>query len=67
MVFRECKHFIVRMPFPSRKLVRRARDLAIRRFSAGTLGPVAFGLGLRDSCLVIMFFTMLAAIGPSYL
>ena len=38
-----------------------------RRFSAGTLGPAAFGLGLRDSCLVILFFNLLCAIPPSYL
>lgn len=67
MVFRECEHFIVRVLLPSGKLVRRACDLTIHRFSAGTLGPVAFGLGIRDSCLVIMFFTMLAANAPSYL
>lgn len=37
------------------------------RFSAGTLGPVAFGLGLQDSCLVILFFNMFFAIFPAYL
>ena len=37
------------------------------RFSAGTLGPAAFGLGLRDSCLVILFFNFLCAALPSYL
>jgi purine-cytosine permease-like protein len=37
------------------------------RFSAGTLGPVAFGLSLRDSCLVILFFNLLFAIFPAYL
>ena len=37
------------------------------RFSSGTLGPVAFGLSLRDSCLVILFFNLLFAIFPAYL
>jgi hypothetical protein len=41
--------------------------LLCNRFSAGTLGPVAFGLGLRDSCLVILFFNLLCAIPPAYL
>ncbi|KAI0072095.1 NCS cytosine-purine permease [Panus rudis PR-1116 ss-1] len=39
----------------------------ILSFSAGTLGPVVFGLGLRDSCLVILFFNLLCSIPPSYL
>ncbi len=38
-----------------------------RRFASGTLGPVTFGLGLRDSCLVILFFNLLCAIPPAYL
>lgn len=40
---------------------------SVRRFSTGTLGPVAFGLGLRDSCLVILFFNLISAIPPAYL
>jgi hypothetical protein len=40
---------------------------SVRRFSTGTLGPVAFGLGLRDSCLVILFFNLICAIPPAYL
>lgn len=40
---------------------------ALTRFSAGTLGPVVFGLGLRDSCLVILFFNLLASALPAYL
>ena len=36
-------------------------------FSAGTLGPVVFGLGLRDSCLVILFFNLLCSALPAYL
>ncbi|KAI0711159.1 NCS cytosine-purine permease [Cerioporus squamosus] len=39
----------------------------ILSFSAGTLGPVIFGLGLRDSCLVILFFNLLCSALPSYL
>ncbi|OAX40581.1 hypothetical protein K503DRAFT_687249 [Rhizopogon vinicolor AM-OR11-026] len=39
----------------------------ILSFSAGTLGPIAFGLGLRDSCLVILFFNLLACALPAYL
>jgi purine-cytosine permease-like protein len=42
-------------------------DLACRRFASGTLGPVTFGLGLRDSCLVILFFNLICAIPPAYL
>jgi len=38
-----------------------------RRFTTGTLGPVTFGLGLRDSCLVILFFNLLCAVPPAYL
>ncbi|KAI0340469.1 NCS cytosine-purine permease [Trametopsis cervina] len=39
----------------------------ILSFSAGTLGPVVFGLGLRDSCLVILFFNLLTSAPPAYL
>ncbi|KAI9510186.1 permease for cytosine/purines, uracil, thiamine, allantoin-domain-containing protein [Russula earlei] len=38
----------------------------ILSFSAGTLGPVVYGLGLRESCLVILFFNLLVAIAPAY-
>ncbi|KAG6334992.1 hypothetical protein ID866_4093 [Astraeus odoratus] len=38
----------------------------ILSFSAGTIGPVVFGLGLRDSCLVILFFNLLACVLPAY-
>ena len=37
------------------------------RFSAGTVGPVVFGLSLRDSCLVIFFFNVLCCTPPAYL
>ncbi|KAL6303234.1 NCS cytosine-purine permease [Sparassis latifolia] len=39
----------------------------ILSFSAGTLGPVVYGLGLRDSCLVILFFNLLCSALPAYL
>ncbi|TFK47512.1 NCS cytosine-purine permease [Heliocybe sulcata] len=39
----------------------------ILSFSAGTLGPVVYGLSLRDSCLVILFFNLLCAALPAYL
>ncbi|KAI5891667.1 uncharacterized protein SCHCODRAFT_02629744 [Schizophyllum commune H4-8] len=39
----------------------------ILSFSAGTLGPVVYGLGLRDACLVILFFNLLCAAPPAYL
>ena len=68
MAFREYEHPLVSLPFPRLAPVSRTPWCGpIRRFSAGTLGPVAFGLNLRDSCLVIMLFTLLAAIAPSYL
>ncbi|KIJ06400.1 hypothetical protein PAXINDRAFT_92066 [Paxillus involutus ATCC 200175] len=39
----------------------------ILSFSTGTLGPIVFGLGLRDSCLVILFFNIMACALPAYL
>ncbi|KAN0085794.1 Permease for cytosine/purines, uracil, thiamine, allantoin domain containing protein [Tylopilus felleus] len=39
----------------------------ILSFSTGTLGPIVFGLGLRDSCLVILFFNIIANLLPAYL
>ncbi|KAK1995037.1 NCS1 nucleoside transporter [Colletotrichum falcatum] len=33
----------------------------------GMLGPVSFGLGLRDSALVILFFNLLSTLAPAYL
>ncbi|KDR72652.1 hypothetical protein GALMADRAFT_252819 [Galerina marginata CBS 339.88] len=38
----------------------------ILSFSAGTLGPVIYGLGLRDSCLTILFFNFLCCFPPAY-
>ncbi|KAG8216406.1 NCS cytosine-purine permease [Butyriboletus roseoflavus] len=39
----------------------------ILSFSAGSLGPIVFGLGLRDSCLVILFFNLIGNLLPAYL
>ncbi|KAJ7596499.1 NCS cytosine-purine permease [Mycena floridula] len=39
----------------------------ILSFSAGSLGPVVFGLGVRDTCLVILFFNLLCTLPPAYL
>ncbi|KAF8223465.1 NCS cytosine-purine permease [Tricholoma matsutake] len=39
----------------------------ILSFSAGTLGPVIFGLSVRDACLVILFFNLFCCILPAYL
>ncbi|TDZ28873.1 Purine-cytosine permease fcyB [Colletotrichum spinosum] len=33
----------------------------------GMLGPVSFGLGLRDSALVILFFNLLSTLAPAFL
>ncbi|KAH7327733.1 permease for cytosine/purines, uracil, thiamine, allantoin-domain-containing protein [Stachybotrys elegans] len=33
----------------------------------GLLGPMAYGLSLRDSALVILFFCMLSTVAPAYL
>ena len=33
----------------------------------GLLGPSVYGLGLRDSALVILFFTLLSTVPPAYL
>ncbi|KAF8799756.1 cytosine-purine permease [Phlegmacium glaucopus] len=38
----------------------------ILSFSSGTLGPVVFGLGLRDTCLPILFFNLLCCAFPAY-
>lgn len=43
-----------------------AWNVNILTFSAGTLGPVAFGLGLRDTCLTILFFNLLCCAFPAY-
>ncbi|KAF8656966.1 hypothetical protein AX16_002321 [Volvariella volvacea WC 439] len=38
----------------------------ILSFSAGTLGPVIFGLSLRDTALTIFFFNLLCCAFPAY-
>ena len=68
MAFRKYEYLVVRPAFSQLKLSRQTPlSPSDRRFSAGSLGPAAFGLGLRDSCLVILFFNLLCAIAPSYL
>ncbi|EDR06733.1 cytosine-purine permease [Laccaria bicolor S238N-H82] len=42
-------------------------NVNILTFSAGTLGPAIFGLGLRDSCLTILFFNIICCAPPAYL
>ncbi|KAI0284677.1 permease for cytosine/purines, uracil, thiamine, allantoin-domain-containing protein [Russula aff. rugulosa BPL654] len=42
-------------------------NMNILPFASGSLGPVTFGLGLRDSCLVILFFNLFCAVAPAYL
>jgi hypothetical protein len=73
MAVREYQHPLVRLTSPAllNSVRPTNRELGLKllynRFSSGTLGPVAFGLGLRDSCLVILFFNLLCAIPPAYL
>jgi purine-cytosine permease-like protein len=68
MVVRKYEHPVVRrVIFFHSAAVELSLFIFCLRFSAGTLGPVAFGLGLQDSCLVILFFNMLFAIFPAYL
>jgi hypothetical protein len=62
LVVGKLQHSIVRPPFPPSESTDHAP-----RFSAGTLGPAVFGLSLRDSCLVILFFNLLASALPAYL
>ena len=68
MVFCKYKHLGVRVPFflitPGCQTLRLD---TFHRFALGTMGPVTFGLGLRDSCLVIVIFNLLGAIPPAYL
>jgi hypothetical protein len=68
MVFCKYEHLGVRVLFsfitPECQTLRFG---TFHRFASGTLGPVTFGLGLRDSCLVILIFNLLGAIPPAYL
>ncbi|KAF8621768.1 hypothetical protein AX15_007506 [Amanita polypyramis BW_CC] len=41
-------------------------NINVLSFSSGTLGPAVFNLGLRDSCLCILFFNLLCYIPPAY-
>ncbi|KAF8991744.1 cytosine-purine permease, partial [Cyathus striatus] len=41
-------------------------NVNILSFSSGTLGPVVYGLGVRDSCLTILFFNLLCCIPGAY-
>ena len=76
MVVCEYEYLAVRVPFHLVEVVScdlsgklnggSSRDPG-RRFAAGTQGPVTFGLGIRDSCLVILFFNIFSAIPPAYL
>ncbi|KAJ7741441.1 permease for cytosine/purines, uracil, thiamine, allantoin-domain-containing protein [Mycena maculata] len=36
-------------------------------FSTGSLGPIVYGLSLRDSSLIILFFNLLCCLPPGYL
>lgn len=38
----------------------------ISTFSLGTLGPTLFGLGLKESCLTILFFNLLSTLPVAY-
>ncbi|KAL5514386.1 hypothetical protein ACEPAG_2474 [Sanghuangporus baumii] len=44
-----------------------AMNFNILSFSAGTSGPLVFSLGLRDSCLLILFINLLCCIPPAYI
>lgn len=51
--------------FPSE--LGRCPRLTVFSFSTGALGPIVFGLSLRDSCLVILFFNLIVCALPAYL
>lgn len=54
--------------FPGAKRVRlNLRSRAqISTFSLGTLGPSVFFLGLKESCLAILFFNLLSTLPVAY-
>ncbi|PPQ78416.1 hypothetical protein CVT25_011891 [Psilocybe cyanescens] len=54
-------------PFSKIFFVWFSMNFNILSFSAGTLGPVVYGLGLRDSCLTILFFNLLCCAPPAYI
>lgn len=43
-----------------------AANMTISTFSLGTLGPVVFELGLKESALVIVFFNLLSTLPVAY-
>ncbi|KLO11603.1 hypothetical protein SCHPADRAFT_830812 [Schizopora paradoxa] len=43
-----------------------AANSTISTFSLGTLGPSVFGLGLKESCLTILFFNLLSTLPVAY-
>ncbi|THH02634.1 hypothetical protein EW145_g6721 [Phellinidium pouzarii] len=43
-----------------------AANSTISTYSIGTLGPSTFGLGLKDSCLAILFFNLLGTLPVAY-
>lgn len=43
-----------------------AANSTISTFSLGTLGPSVFGLGLKESCLAILFFNLLSTAPVAY-
>lgn len=43
-----------------------AANSTISTFSLGTLGPSVFGLGLKESCLTILFFNLFCTIPVAY-
>jgi hypothetical protein len=65
-----CKYEPIGVRVPFFFITTECRTLrlgTLYRFAAGTLGPVTFGLGLRDSYLVILIFNLFGAIPPAYL
>ena len=68
VVPRHYKHGVVRVLFfhlnRARIKLGRPTLLHFHRFASGTLGPVTYGLGLRDPCLVILFFNLLCVVPP---
>ncbi|THH07047.1 hypothetical protein EW145_g3654 [Phellinidium pouzarii] len=44
-----------------------AANFNILSVSTGTTGPIVYGLSLRDSCLLILFFNVLCCTPPAYL
>ncbi|KAI5118639.1 hypothetical protein M0805_000015 [Coniferiporia weirii] len=43
-----------------------AANSTISTYSIGTLGPSTFGLGLKESCLAVLFFNLLATLPVAY-